>query len=146
MFQTHKGLRRYRTLNVATSSASEIIQSVIAEELRDILHTLSISDNVIVFGANQKEHAAALRQVFQRFSSCGLTLNKENANLIKTSSHFSDSYSQQKECQLTLLKLKLSKVPLLLQRSLDFEVSLAWPHIAQSLSKTSATLHTHSEI
>ena len=82
-FQTHKGLRRYRTLNFGTSSASEIFQNVIAEQLRDIPHTLNISDDVIVFGANQKEHDDALRQVFQRFSSRGLTLNKEKCEFNK---------------------------------------------------------------
>lgn len=75
-FQTHKGLRRYRSLNFEKSSANELFQNVIAEQLRDIPHTLNISDDVIVFGASQKEHDEALSQVFQRFSSRGLTLNK----------------------------------------------------------------------
>ena len=82
-FQTHKGLRRYRTLNFGTSSASEVFQHAIAEELRDIPNALNISDDVIVFGKNQAEHDEALKNVFQRFAARGLTLNKEKCEFNK---------------------------------------------------------------
>ena len=82
-FQTHKGLRRYRTLNFGTSSASEVFQHAIAEEIRDIPNALNISDDVIVFGKTQAEHDAALKHVFQRFAERGLTLNKEKCEFNK---------------------------------------------------------------
>ena len=76
-FQAHKGLRRYHTLNCGKSSTSEIFQHAISEELRDIPNALNISDNVIVFCKTQVDHDIALENVFKRFSSQGLTLNKE---------------------------------------------------------------------
>ena len=82
-FQTHKGLRRYRKLNFGTSSASGVFQHAIAEELRDIPNALNISDDVIVFGKNQDEHDEALKNVFQRFATRGLTLNKEKCEFNK---------------------------------------------------------------
>ena len=82
-FQTHKGLHRYRTLNFGTSSASEVFQHAISEELRDIPYALNISDDVIVFGKTQEDHDIALESVFKRFSSRGLTLNKEKCEFSK---------------------------------------------------------------
>jgi len=76
-FSTHKGLRRYRKLNFGTSSASEIFQHVIQEQLRDIPNAINISDDVIVYGTTQTEHDNTLRSVFQRLAEKGLTLNKE---------------------------------------------------------------------
>ena len=56
IFQTHKGLRRYKTLSFGISSSSEVLQHAIAEELYDIPNAMNISDDVIVFGKNQDEH------------------------------------------------------------------------------------------
>ena len=82
-FQAHKGLHRYRTLNFGTSSASEVFQYAISEKLRDIPYALNISDDVIVFGKTQADHDIALESVFKRFSSRGLTLNKEKCEFSK---------------------------------------------------------------
>ena len=76
-FATHKGLRRYRKLNFGTSSASEIFQQAIHDQIRDIPNVINMSDDVIVYGKTQAEHDSTLRAVFQRFSERGLTLNKE---------------------------------------------------------------------
>ena len=50
---------------------------MISDLLRDILSTLNISDDVIVFGKIQEEHDAALKAVFQMFAEVNLTLNKK---------------------------------------------------------------------
>lgn len=71
-FQTHKGLRRYHALNFGTSSASEVFQQAIAEELCDIPNALNISDDVIVLGKNQDEHDEALKNVCHCFAARGL--------------------------------------------------------------------------
>ena len=102
-FATHKGLRRYKRLNFGTNSASEIFQQVIHDQIRDIPNVINMSDNVIVYGKTQAERDT-LEAVFQRFSERGLTLNKTNASLIKTSSHFSGFYFQMKEYHQIRLK------------------------------------------
>ncbi len=55
-FATHKGLRRYARLNFGTSSASEMFQDIISEQVRDIPGVFNISDDVIVFGKTQANH------------------------------------------------------------------------------------------
>ena len=82
-FETHKGLRRYRTLNFGTCSAREIFQKVIGDQIRDIPCTMNFSDDVIVYGRTQAEHDAALEEVFNRFSERGLTLNREKCKFSK---------------------------------------------------------------
>ena len=76
-FATHKGLRRYKRLNFGTNAASEIFQSVIHDQIRDIPGVLNISDDVIVFGKDQEAHDTALQSVFEQFAKVGLTLNSE---------------------------------------------------------------------
>ena len=76
-FATHKGLRRYKRLNFGTNAASEIFQSVIHDQIRNIPGVLNISDDVIVFGTDQEAHDTALQSVFEQFAKVGLTLNSE---------------------------------------------------------------------
>ncbi|XP_028406446.1 uncharacterized protein K02A2.6-like [Dendronephthya gigantea] len=76
-FTTHKGLYRYKRLNFGTNSASEIFQHVISEQIRDIPNAISNSDDIIIFGTTQAEHDKALRDIFERFSLIGLTLNQD---------------------------------------------------------------------
>ena len=83
-FETHKCLRRYRTLNFGTCSASEIFQKIIGGEIRDIPSTMNFSDDVIVYGKTQAEHDAALEQVFHRFSTKVLTLNQDKCEFSKS--------------------------------------------------------------
>ena len=76
-FATHQGLFRYKKLNFGTSSASEIFQLAINEQIHDIPNAINISDDVIIYGKTQAEHDQALEAVFHRFSSNGLTLNRK---------------------------------------------------------------------
>ena len=82
-FETHKGLRRYRTLNFGTCSASEIFQKVIGDQIRDIPCTMNFSDDVIVYGRTQAEHDTALEAVFHRFAERGLTLHRKKCEFSK---------------------------------------------------------------
>ena len=72
-----QGLRRYKRLNFGTNAASEIFQSVIHDQIRDIPGILNISDDVIVFSTDQEAHDTALQSVFEQFAKVGLTLNSE---------------------------------------------------------------------
>ena len=57
--------------------------NIISQEIRDILGTINISDDVIVFGETQAEHDKALQVVFERFSTAGLSLNKTKCEFNK---------------------------------------------------------------
>lgn len=87
-FATHEGLRRYTRLNFGTTSASEIFQNAIHEQIRDIRGSLNISDDIIIFGKTQQEHDEALHAVLQRFNSVGLTLREDKCELNKKSITF----------------------------------------------------------
>ena len=74
-FATHKGLKRYKRLNFGTSSAAEIFQHTMVC-LEGINGVLNISDDII-FGKTTAEHDKALKEIFQRLSDKGLTLNPD---------------------------------------------------------------------
>ena len=59
-FVTHEGLRRYTRLNFGTNSASEIFQNAINEQIKDVSGAINISDDIIIYGKNQKAHDQAL--------------------------------------------------------------------------------------
>ena len=75
-FATHKGLYRYKCLNVGTNSASEIFQKASHEQIRTIPGVINISDDIIVFGKTSEDHNKSLLAVFNKLSQVGLTLNK----------------------------------------------------------------------
>ena len=64
-FTTHKGLYQYKRLNFGTNSASEIFQHTIQNVFNGSSGCKNISDDIIVFGATQKEHDQALENVLQ---------------------------------------------------------------------------------
>ena len=64
-FTTRKGLYQYKRLNFGTNSASEIFQHTIQNVFNGISGCTNISDDIIVFGATQKEHDQALENVLQ---------------------------------------------------------------------------------
>ena len=56
-FATHVGLNRYKRLNFGTRSAGEIFQETVSKEItRAIVGCIHISDDILVFGRNQKGH------------------------------------------------------------------------------------------
>jgi len=75
-FSTHIGLFRYKRLNFGTNSASEVFQKTISSIIAGIPGAKNISDDIIVYGKNQKEHDIVLDKVFNALHRNGLTLNK----------------------------------------------------------------------
>ena len=75
-FSTHVGLRRYKRLNFGVTSAAEIFQNTIRETLEGLNGSINISDDILVYGSNQKEHDNNLKSVLERLQSRNLTLNK----------------------------------------------------------------------
>ena len=49
-FSTHKGLRRYKRLNFGISSAAEVFQNIISQQIQDIPGAINLSDDILVFG------------------------------------------------------------------------------------------------
>lgn len=83
-FSTHLGLFQYKRLNFGISSASEIFQETIKNVIQDIDNVKNISDDILVYGKNQREHDIALEKVFDRLNEKGLTVNKQKCELNKT--------------------------------------------------------------
>ncbi|CAB4036769.1 Hypothetical predicted protein [Paramuricea clavata] len=84
-FSTHVGLRRYKRLNFEVTSAAEIFQNTIRETLEGLNGCINISDDILVYGSNQKEHDNNLKSVLERLQSRNLTLNKLKCEFNKTS-------------------------------------------------------------
>ena len=77
-FATHVGLYRYKRLNFGTRSAGEIFQETVSKEItRDIVRYINISDDILVFGRNQKEHDQNLKKSFNRVREKEITFNKD---------------------------------------------------------------------
>jgi hypothetical protein len=65
-FTTHVGLRRYKRLMFGINAASEIFQNEIANLLVGLPDCKNISDDIIVYGRDDKEHDENLRGVLNR--------------------------------------------------------------------------------
>ena len=83
-FSTHLGLRRYKRLLFGINAASEIFQNTIEELLTGLPGCKNISDDIIVFGKDQANHDANIRQVLERLKSHNLRLNKEKCHFSKS--------------------------------------------------------------
>ena len=81
---THIGLYRYKRLNFGTRSAGEIFQETVSKEItRDIVGCINISDDILVFGRNQKEHDQNLEKLFKRAREKEITFNKDKCEFNK---------------------------------------------------------------
>ena len=64
VFSTHVGLRRYKRLNYGISASPEIVHNEVRQALEGLEGCLNISDDIIIYGANQDNHDKNLRAVF----------------------------------------------------------------------------------
>lgn len=76
-FVTHKGVMRYKRLIFGLSSASEVYQYAIQQALTGLEGIRNISDDIIVFADNTREHDQRLARVLERLKDRNLTLNVE---------------------------------------------------------------------
>ena len=76
VFSTHVGLRRYKRLNYGISASPEIFQNEVRQALEGLEGCLNISDDIIIYGANQDNHDKNLQAVFERLKQKNLTLNR----------------------------------------------------------------------
>ena len=87
-FATHVGLKRYTRLNYDTNSAAEIFDNLVHQLISDISGTLSIADNIIVFGKDFSCHDKALKLLLDRLSEKGLTVNPKKCVFYQCSVEF----------------------------------------------------------
>ena len=74
-FSMHNGLKCYKRLIFGLSSAPETYQYVIQQTLQRIPGARNISDDIIMFGTDQRSHDKNLELTLLRLESKGLTLN-----------------------------------------------------------------------
>ena len=70
------------------TSASEHFQSRISEILGGTNRTVSILDNILAFGKNEKEHDIHLVEALKRIEKAGITLNNEKCHSLGNELHF----------------------------------------------------------
>ncbi|KAK3105801.1 hypothetical protein FSP39_006028 [Pinctada imbricata] len=87
-FSTHLGIYRYKRLNFRICSASEIFQETVRQVIQNIPGARNISDDILVYGKNRKEHDIALRRVLERLTEHGMTLNGEKCEFRQESVTF----------------------------------------------------------
>ena len=65
-FATHVGLFHYKRLSFGINAAAEVFQYAIQSVIQEVLGSLNISDDIVVFGTNIESHDKALDQVLHR--------------------------------------------------------------------------------
>ena len=71
IFATHYGLFRYKRLIFGVNAAAGIFQHAIQTVISDIKNARNVSDDIIIFGRSQEEHAQALTKTLQRLHESG---------------------------------------------------------------------------
>ena len=85
---THKGLYRYTRLPYGIASAPALFQKTMDMVLQGIPHMSCYLDDIIVTGANDKEHLSNLQEVFNQLEQHGLRLNKAKSKFLQLSVEF----------------------------------------------------------
>ena len=99
-FTTHVGLRRYKRLMFGINVASEIFQNEIANLLVGA-GCKNISDDIIVYGRDAKEHDENLRGVLNRLQDNNAKLNGEKCSFRQHQVVFFGTHSAQVEFRQT---------------------------------------------
>ena len=84
-FITPFGRFHFRRLPFGISSAPEHFQRRMTEALSGLPGTVCLMDDILVHGTTREEHDDRLRQVLQRLSDIGLTLNSEKCTFTQPS-------------------------------------------------------------
>ena len=74
-FSAHYGLFRFKRLPFGIACAPEIFQRVVSSILTGLDGVTVYIDDILIFGKNQAEHDARLKQVLQRLAHANLKLN-----------------------------------------------------------------------
>ena len=81
-FETHRGIYRFKVLNMGVHNASELLQKAMKLKiLVGLKGVKGIADNCIVFGSKREIHDSNLRALCERFRKLGITASVENCKL-----------------------------------------------------------------
>ena len=83
VFSSHIGLFRYKRLNFGVCSAAEKFQNLIQSALVGLSGVINVSDDILIFGTTENEHAANLRACLDRMRAKNLTLNRGKCELFQ---------------------------------------------------------------
>lgn len=75
-FSTHIGLFRYKRLFFGVNAAAKIFQNTIRQILANIPNAVNVSDDILIFGRDIKEHDKTLTKVLETLEKRNLTINK----------------------------------------------------------------------
>ena len=81
-FATHKGLHRFCRLNEGAKPAAEMFHNEIEKKFTSN-NTLSVFDDIFIFGKNEEEHEKAVEFVLRTAKRNGLTLNRSKCEFNK---------------------------------------------------------------
>jgi len=70
------------------SSAAENFQYIIGEVIKGVRGAANVYDDIIIFGANRKEHDKHMHELLQCLESAGLTLDTDKCKFYKNSIEF----------------------------------------------------------
>lgn len=84
-FMTHKGLYRYKRLNLGISCAPENYNKIIMQVLQGLN---SIFDDIVVHAATYEEHIERVEKVLERLEQNGLTVNENKCEFCMPSIEF----------------------------------------------------------
>ena len=76
-FSTHVGLYQYKRLSFGINAAAEVFQHEIQTVIQGVAGAINISDDIAIFGVDQRAHDKALNEVLQKLQNAGLTANLE---------------------------------------------------------------------
>ena len=82
---THKGLYRYARLPFGVASAPALFQRTMDVILQGMKHVMCYIDDILVTGANEKEHLNHLEEVLKRLQHHGLKVKKDKCALFQDS-------------------------------------------------------------
>ena len=87
-FITPFGRYAYQRLPFGINSGPEHFQRQVMRILENLPGAVCLMDDIVIFGSDQAEHDQRLRDVLQRLSSAGITLNKDKCEFCKTEVSF----------------------------------------------------------
>lgn len=74
-FSTHKGLFRDTRLGPGLCAGAESFQYIVGDVLKDIQGVMNVSDDIIIYGADQESHDESLKNLLNKLESVGFTAN-----------------------------------------------------------------------
>ena len=87
-FSTHVGLYQYKRLSFGINAAAEVFQHEIQTVIQGVAGAINISDDIAIFGVDQRAHDKALNEVLQKLQNAGLTANLEKCEFGKNKMEF----------------------------------------------------------